>query len=240
MNAPNVIIEENFQSAYFNAVTYLSTQHWELYNLIVQITNPLLFDNEINNGFTDFSKNNNISSPKIVSSTIFPENLYLLSNTREDLYRKYINRLYPKAKFGNWGTYFHRMISYPINGNSINQLENIITKINSRVYHSKAAFTIYIQVPGNETVRKMGAPCLNYAAVQIESNKIGLLAVYRNHDFLKKAYGNYLGLCNLIKFLSMETNMDAGPLTCISSHAYIEKYKHSLLNFIDGIENENA
>ena len=95
----------------------------------------------------------------------------------------------------------------------------------------KAAYTIVIPRPGAETAQPLGAPCLNYVAVQLEAGDpkhLGLLAVYRNHDFLERAYGNYWGLCNLLLYLAQETGAAPGPLTCVSSHAYIPNHRRAL------------
>ena len=79
------------------------------------------------------------------------------------------------------------MIYYETGSGEIqNQLENIIHAIKVRSNISTAAYTIIIQKPGGETIRPLGGPCLNYIAVQLEPGnpvKLGLLAVYRNHDF---------------------------------------------------------
>ena len=92
----------------------------------------------------------------------------------------------------------------------------------------------------SECTIPMGAPCLNYLAFQIENvgkNRIiNLLAVYRNHDFLTRAYGNYFGLGILIAFVSKETNSTVGTLTCISSHAYYSKNKRLLKKYLGEIE----
>ena len=240
MNIPQVIAENDIQRAFIKAVYFLSNNNWEYYNLVVHISNTESYNNYNAEKLTDFAKSLEIRTPKVVASTIFPQGMYTAANSREELYDKYNRRLYPKAKYGRWGTYFNRMISYNEEGEPINQLENIILKIKTRKAHCKAAYTIYIQYPGNETTLKMGAPCLNYLAIQFEAGKIGLLATYRNHDFLERAYGNYVGLCNLIKFLSLETEFDTGPLTCISSHAYVLSHKQELLNVCRNIENGMA
>ena len=120
-----------------------------------------------------------------------------------------------------------------------NQLKNIIEAIRTRANVSTAAYTIVIQKPGGETIKPLGGPCLNYIAVQLERSnpvQLGLLAVYRNHDFLERAYGNYWGLCNLMCFLAKETGTSAGPLTCISSSAYVSAEKTALRNLVDSIE----
>jgi thymidylate synthase len=238
MNSPHVIEAENIKIAYCQAIEFLSLNHWEYFNLIVQISNPIAYNSKDLKEFTDFYKLIGCKSPKIVASTIFPEGMYQAVNSRDELYRKYKTRLFPKAKRGKWGTYFDRMINYKQNSTSVNQLENIITKINSRSTDQKAAYTIYIQYPGSETTRKMGAPCLNYIAIQIKSGQIGILAVYRNHDFLTRAFGNYLGLCNLIKFISLETSKEIGMLTCISSHAFVCRRRYELYEFCHNKSNE--
>jgi thymidylate synthase len=63
--------------------------------------------------------------------------------------------------------------------------------------------------------------------------ELSLMCIYRNHDFLERAYGNYWGLLNLLKFLAHETNLNVGVLTCISSHAYVDKKKTELKNFLE-------
>jgi thymidylate synthase len=83
----------------------------------------------------------------------------------------------------------------------------------------------------------MGAPCLNYVAVQLDADTktMGLLAVYRNHDFFERAYGNYWGLCNLLRFMAKETNFNPGVLTCVSSHAYVDKNKTEFKSFVQSL-----
>ena len=97
----------------------------------------------------------------------------------------------------------------------------------------KAAFTLKTQYVGGESVQRIGGPCLNYIAIQLERGQIrevGFLAVYRNHDFTERSYGNYWGLCNLLHFIAEQTNSSYGPLTCISSHAYISREGRKELN----------
>jgi thymidylate synthase len=74
--------------------------------------------------------------------------------------------------------------------------------------------------------------------VEKEDDKkiINLLAVYRNHDFYERAYGNYLGLIKLIQYIANETNSEVGNLTCISSHAELNgKNKKRLIEIAERI-----
>jgi hypothetical protein len=83
----------------------------------------------------------------------------------------------------------------------------------------------------------IGGPCLHYIFLQLDSDlrTMNMLAIYRNHDFANKAYGNYVGLGDLLEFLCYETNFNVGKLTCVSSHAFIEsKYKRGLCALIGG------
>lgn len=236
MNIPNVIHEDSFQQAWLSASRVVMQNNWVTWNLVVQVNNPSLFDEDFNITITDFYSENSFLSPKAVCYTIFPFGLYTNQSERQNFYDNYINRFFPRSQrilrqqrnYSNWGTYFSRMINYQINGGIENQIENIITAINDRTTVSSAAYTIVIERPGSETTRRMGAPCLNYIAIQLDSGspvRLGLLATYRNHDFLKRAYGNYWGLCRLQMFLCSETNCVPGPLTCISSRAYVDSVK---------------
>lgn len=119
----------------------------------------------------------------------------------------------------------------------LNQLEQIINKINSRQRIYSSAYTIQIANPMDHSTYVIGGPCLHYIFLQLNNNPktINMLAIYRNHDFAVKAYGNYVGLGNLLEFLCKETNFNIGKLTCVSSHAFIEpKYKKGLYTLTGG------
>lgn len=242
MFEPVFIQEESFQNAWLSASKHLQQNGWNARNLVIQIKTPSLFRVDFNNDFTVFCEKNSIIKPKDVCYTIFPFGLYNGADTRNNLYNRYLNRFLPriqrlvKKKKGrkDWGTYFQRMISYPINGSQINQLENIISAIISSKTVWSSAYTILIDRPGLK-IKRMGAPCLNYIAIQLENNtpvQMGLLAVYRNHDFLRRAYGNYWGLCKLLMFLCKETEFAPGTITCISSHAYIDIIRSKFKSFL--------
>lgn len=88
----------------------------------------------------------------------------------------------------------------------------------------------------------MGSPCLNYVTIQVENTganrTIHLLAVYRNHDYRERTFGNYWGLCDLLKYICSETSSVVGSVTCISSHAYVVNNKASLLKIANEILGE--
>lgn len=240
MDSPLVINENSYQEAWISAARSLKANRWETWNLIAQIDDPSIFNSLIHESVSSFSVAQGLLTPKHVACTIFPYRLYDRVGTANGVFSRYNKRLYPwtkKALPASWGTYFHRMIHYPNHKSEvpINQLKNVIDAINSRTITFRAAYTILIQKPGSETLRVEGGPCLNYLALQLEPGSprtLSLFAVYRNHEFLERAYGNYMGLCKLQAFLAKETNSDIGRLTCISSHAYVKGKKRALSSLL--------
>jgi len=243
INEPVRVVNDNFQYAWVEVVKNLMVSRWELRNLIVHIRDPRVLDQPFHDKVEAFTKAQGLLGSRHVAYTIFPHRLYQDERDSTALCTAY-NR--PRGLFErlqrrkpSWGTYFRRMTHYNGSDGTVDQLNNIIAAIRDRENLSKAAYTIVIQEPGGETVRPLGGPCLNYIAVQAESGQegqpltLGLLAVYRNHDFLKKAYGNYWGLCNLLTFLADEVGGIPGPLTCVSSHAYVDAKKPALRQLVE-------
>jgi len=243
INQPIVIIGDSFQQVWRESALFLRANSWEIRNLVVQIQNPSALDAHFHNTFDSFSSSNGLLGPKHVAYTIFPHRLYAKRGSASAVFEAYNRKdgLYERLhrRRGEWGTYFRRMTWYETVKGVQNQIENIIGAITDRDNIYRAAYTIVIQKPGGETIRTLGGPCLNYVAVQIEpigsGISLGLLAVYRNHDFLIRAYGNYWGLCNLLCFFAQETNAEPGPLTCVSSRAYVPSHKRQLADLLDTI-----
>ena len=237
MNVPSVITAHSFQAAWAQVVVGLKSSDWLTWNLVVQIDSPSVIDPDIQNCMMEFAKCHGLITPVQVAHTIFPYKFYKSGIDRDRLYQKYwryfkFTRTQPHR---GWGTYFERMIRYAPNGDNVqavDQLATIIDAINGRSRNYGAAYTIVIPYPQKDSRRMMGAPCLNYLTVQVETTgrckRINLLAVYRNHDFLERAYGNYLGLCKLLEYIAIETNSEIGSFTCVSSRAYVPRHKQAL------------
>lgn len=240
MTTPHLIEQKSFQTAWLSAVDHLSSVGWSTYNLIVSITQPSQLDAHLHADVGAFCTDRGLKTPKQVAYTIFPDGLYERYHAAEPLFRRYNSAggLYSRLnhiKRERWGTYFRRLTHYPSAGGSVNQLGKIIQCINSRPNVYKAAYTMVIPEPGRETAMPRGGPCLNYVSVQMDPTTpptVGLLAVYRNHDFLNRAYGNYWGLSNLLRFVATETGSQTGRLTCVSSHAYVDDHRGDLRTFV--------
>lgn len=224
---PAPVIASSFGLAWLTVARLLVERRSPLRNVMVQVEDPTAFEPSFLEAIAAFCRRQGLLSPKDVAYTIFPHGLYESHPTGKALYAAYneprgmYERLQRRKR--GWGTYFRRMTAY--GPEKVNQLDNIVSAIRRRKALATSAYHIAIAYPDRETILKQGAPCLNYIAVQLEPRprRLGLLCVYRNHDFLRKAYGNYWALCRLLQFLARETNLAPGPLTCISSHAYTEK-----------------
>jgi thymidylate synthase len=239
--SPRIVEAPSFQLAWINAARLILDNGREMRNLVVSISDINAFNPSIHQAFEKFCRVNGLLAPKDVAYTIFPQGLTRTGRNANDLFKIYNKPggLFDRIKTG-WGTYFRRMTHYNSarNNDYINQLNKIIEALRTRRNVATSAYTMVIQEPGSETTRPLGGPCLNYIALQIDAGppkRIGLLAVYRNHDFLKKTYGNYLGLIQLLKFICRETGYDEGPLTCMSSHAYIDDHIGAFRTLLSGI-----
>jgi thymidylate synthase len=147
--------------------------------------------------------------------------------------------------FNKRGTYFQRLIWWPSwdSTKGINQLENVIQKINSgkssRVVHelnlddppSVTVNGMHLYNPESDKnfMKVMSFPCLSYISIKPDSigksgGKVHMTALYRNHHFISRAYGNYLGLGWLLKFIADATGKKVGELLCVSSLAQMDFY----------------
>lgn len=209
---------------------------------MVNINNPTTTDPDIDDLYSNFCGQHNLTGHLKVATFIFPQRLHEIYNGNKEKIFKKQKRVHKVVK-GRWGSYFDQMVEWKESksGASINQLDRIINLINQRNTVYKTAYTIQITNPISHINYPMAGPCLRYILLQLQSNpnKISLMAVYRNHDFAEKAYGNYVGLGNLLKFIASEINYELGSVTCVSSHAYIEsKYKSGLKNIIKEVTDE--
>ena len=85
--------------------------------------------------------------------------------------------------------------------------------------------TIQIRQPNKDT-RIVGFPCLSHISLVLDKERrLNMTAIYRNQYFIQKAYGNYLGLCRLLRFVSREVGCETGALVCVAVHADAELSK---------------
>ena len=58
----------------------------------------------------------------------------------------------------------------------------------------------------------MSFPCLGHLSVHLHQRRVHLQAVYRNEYLVGRAYGNYLGLAELQRYIAHYAGADPGEL----------------------------
>lgn len=234
----HVIQTNNCLTAWKDACNYIIA-NGDGFNLIVDINNPL----NLNRNHLMEVVNSGIIREKEISdviNTIFPIKLYNRNtnlpidefyNLHEELYNR--GKTMRKKNKGRWGNYFLRFTKF--GPTKQNQLKNIIDSINLRANEYSACYIMHVSsIDIDSNTRNLGGPCLQYVQFGQKDGAINLTAVYRNHDFLKKSLGNYLGLSRLLEFVCNQTNKDIGTFACHSTHYYLDN-RRAVQNCINNL-----
>lgn len=261
VNTMKVISENNFSLAWLKALELLLECGGKTSHLNVVIENVDKEDTEIRHILDDFINRKNMTPVSTVANTIFPTALYYPTNpklmgckARHHLYQMYEkgNVIRQRIPANRRGTYFNRMIDWTgSNGRKINQIERIIERLQNGLTQKKPFSSIYemnmggveectvddateeIQIyrPDKDTSIR-GFPCLSHISLTLHKGYLDMNAIYRNQYFIQKAYGNFLGLSRLLKFICQEVGCEAGELVCMASHAELEVGKRDIVKLI--------
>ena len=127
------------------------------------------------------------------------------------------------------------MVALPATPGPINQIQIIIDRLKGRL-KKKTPYQIDMiggdikatMLLATRTNKLLAFWRLSFCAVQRDEDKVHLSAHYRNHYMIERAYGNYLGLGRLLKYIADQAGLVAGTLTVISGHAEIDRSPLSL------------
>jgi hypothetical protein len=184
---------------------------------------------EIRAAIDESLRRNGKNSTRITAMTIFPYEMW--RRRRRPPCPKFsdlcVNQLFPRLKALNsqnrYGTYFERMMAYPVLKDGavqkINQLSFAIDLLNQRAkrWPRESAIQIGCFDPARDLTRQpvRGFPCLQQLGISHDSeSSIALNAFYPAQYLFDRAYGNYLGLCHLGEFIAHETNLNFTRLNC--------------------------
>lgn len=234
----HIIEADNCLTAWKHACMYI-LENGNGFNLIVQINNPLSFQNIQLNETIIPGVISKIEIQDVVN-TLFPSRLFIRNinlpiekfyDLHEEIYKRG-KKMHSKNK-ARWGNYFLRFTKF--GSNRENQIHKIITDINKRPNNQSACYIMHVSsIDYDSNTRIIGNPCLQYVQFAQHKNAIHLIAIYRNHDFLKKALGNYIGLSKLLEFVCLKTGSQMGSVTCHSIHFYLGQ-KRKVKNCIDNL-----
>ncbi|WP_062980492.1 hypothetical protein [Nocardia anaemiae] len=229
-----------------------------LVNLAVSISDPLHEDlgirRELEASLTRLAtgkggaKAPTLHSVHTVANTIFPISMY--NPKHPDAAGKFFERArrvgsLHDGRRNEWGTYFGRLVSYPLpDGSEVNQLERFLAVLAEGKTWSDR-YEAPLTIPGESTEltvptdarpvttadalvigpqdrRVRGNPCLAHLSFTVLDGAIHLTALYRRHHYIARAYGNFLGLARLLNFLARESGREVGGMMIVGTHADLE------------------
>lgn len=181
----------------------------------------------------------NVLAVETVASTLFPQSWYVpdrAADARQHLYRMRDRaaRVHRRISGPNEReTYFDRLVAYASpSGEPVNQLEEQVVRLRRELGHNgpkSSAYELGISEPGDLRIQQpgkdrlmLGFPCLSHISLTLHGGAIHFTALYRNQGFLRKAYGNYVGLARLARFFATEVGVGVGEILCVASHADAE------------------
>lgn len=194
-------------------------------------------------------------SVRTVANTLFPSRLYRspaddwrvgmgeeelrpIEDAANNLFERYLEMLPTLMTLpaNSAGTYFSRMITWPGKPGGVNQLERRIhflrvARENGRAAHSASDIQIDT-VPGIEIYaatdeRQEGFPCLSHISLTAMDGRLSMNAVYRHWHLITRAYGNLIGLSELLAFLAQQSGFEVGELMVTATKANTERNPYS-------------
>ena len=202
---------------------------FEMFDLAVEIDGPLDEIAAVRRRLDQHLVKTGRQSIETVASTIFPQRLWRPMLGRKHLYDAYARILPKLRRFGgnHHGLYFERLTFWRrTDGGLKNQVEDVIQRLRSELAGGKPLRFIYdlLVFSPQHDPRPRGFPCLSYINVKLDEGTLRMTAHYRNHYFVERAYGNYLGLARLQHFIAHEAGIEPGALVCISGHAELDDH----------------
>lgn len=221
MTAPVLLEETNISEAWKSVLErIMDNSGMEISPLILSLT-EFKETKEIRSVLDSHLASNNQTSIQTVSETIFPQSLYQYCELdRNKLYQEYLNNICRIKKIdprNRNGTYFERMIAFKDNTRLINQIEIIIASLKSSKIRRRSKFQISIFDPriDHTNLPYQGFPCLQHVTFYRSKNG-GLIinSFYAIQHLYRKAYGNWIGLINLGKFIAAELEIELEKFNC--------------------------
>jgi hypothetical protein len=190
------------------------------------------YKTELENELNSFLEKVNQPPIETTAGTIFPISL---SSGKTSIFERY-NRIWKGVKHApknNRGTYFRRLMAYGDEyvtdkyATPVNQLKHIIETYNGITngrgkINRRSAFiaTTFDPLLDHKSTPYLGFPCLQQVCFIPSSRSKKLMkmnAIYAMQDLDTRAYGNYLGLLRLGKFMANEMGLEFIQLNCMLS-----------------------
>lgn len=167
-------------------------------------------------------------SIRTVASTIFPSSLWNPNKPPQALFDRYV-RVLPrlqKCRLNHNGIYFERMIRFQPEDTPapVNQLAHILATREAG-NHRRSAYQLSIIDPTRDHTNqpRRGFPCLQQVSISpIGEDGLSVTGFYATQTLFGRAYGNYIGLCELGRFFAHEWGRQLTRVTCVASIAELD------------------
>ncbi len=179
-------------------------------------------------------------SCETVANTIFPESLWNPDHPRSRLFERYgliRSRLRRAERQNVRGRYFDRLISGGPEGHE-NQIEFALSAFSARpgVRRSMLQFAVFDPHTDPSNAAQLGFPCLQHVTLAPTKDGVALNAFYATQYMVERAYGNYLGLCRLGRFLAHELGTKLVRMTCFTGIAECDTSKREIAPVLAAID----
>ena len=174
-----------------------------------------------------------------VANTIFPDSLWNREEPRQMLYDRYkaiLPRLRRASRKNVHGLYFERMI---MNGRdrAPNQLEFALDSFGPGMRRSVLQVGVFDPRKDHSAGRRRGFPCLQHLSfVPDEDGNLSVNAFYASQFMVERAYGNYLGICRLGRFVGHALGLPLTRVTCHVGLASLDASKSALAGVLAEVE----
>lgn len=186
------------------------------------------------------------------STDLDPDSRHAIEQRAAHLFRDYVGVLplirKAKANADRWDdTYFGRLIDWK----GYNQLDYWIKALRKkRAAHSRTFKEVNLALAGEGELglggqlraagdqSHLGGPCLVHLDLSLLDSRLHLMANYRHWYLQERAYGNLVGLANLLRFVSQQTGYLPGELVVVSGVANAQHTAPGGKTAVDGLMHE--
>lgn len=175
-----------------------------------------------------------------VANTIFPTFLWNPAADRRVLferYRRIVPRLHKASPKNRRGIYFERMMSGGPKGKE-NQLDFAISTYLSRKGVRRSVLQVGVFDPNRDhsAAALLGFPCLQHLTFAPTDAGLSVNAFYATQYLVEKAYGNYIGICRLGRFVAHEMQLPLAQVMCVTGIAECEVSKSKLSKVLAAVD----
>ena len=231
---------------WLNAALTIQERGGEAHNVVIDIADPLTeseIDAAIIREVDAFLRGHHRNSLSGVANTIFPQSIYDRHGP-EALYEVYRETVLPRMKqmTRDWGRYFDRLTAWKkVRGSDvtiINPLDDLVKFMSAQVASDRTyrnAYEMTVFDPARDAGKVSNRQCLSFLSFKLTSqNQLLLTVMYRNHAYIARGLGNFIGLGRLMAFVAEQSGATMGSLTCISTHAEIDHGKNTRDGVVEG------